>query len=153
MHHPIRSLVLAGILAAGLGWRAAAAVDPSMDPIKVGPNIYKTVFENDRVRTMEVTFNPGDKIALHSHPDHFAYALTEGSLKITNGDGKSVDAVGKPGQLFWMGAESHAAENTGKTVFRLLVVELKEPKPMMKSETMKAAPEKMNSSKPAEKQK
>lgn len=153
MHHPIRSLVLAGILAAGLGWKAAAAADPSMDPIKVGPNVYKTVFENDRVRTLEVTFNPGDKIALHTHPDHFAYALTEGSLKITNAAGKSVDVAGKPGQLFWIDAESHAAENTGKTVFRLLVVELKEPKPVMKPETMKESPEKMNSAKPAVKQK
>jgi hypothetical protein len=36
----------------------------------MGPNIYKRLFENDRVRLFEVRFKPGECIALHSHPDH-----------------------------------------------------------------------------------
>ena len=47
----------------------------AQDPIKVGPNIYKKLLENDRIRMLEVTFAPGDSIAFHSHPDHAVYFL------------------------------------------------------------------------------
>ncbi len=141
MKNKIYKIAMVGLLTVGFAWKfAAAAVDPAMDPIKVGPNNYKSIFENDRVRALEVTFKPGEKIMMHSHPDHFAYALTDGMLKITSSEGKAVDVVAKQGQLFWMDAQSHAAENPGKTEFRLLVVELKEPKAMMKMEPAKAAP-------------
>ncbi len=155
MKNSIRRMALLGLMAAGFGWTAAnAAVDPAMDPIKVGPNIYKLVFENDRTRAMEVSFKPGESIAMHSHPDHFAYALNDGSLKITGPDGKAVDVSAKTGQLFWMDAQSHAAVNTGKTTFRLLVVEFKEPKPMMMNgEPMKTEPMKSDPAKPATKSK
>ena len=36
-----------------------------------------------------------------------------------------------PGQAVWINAESHAAENIGTTDIKLLVVELKEPAPVV----------------------
>lgn len=98
----------------------------AQDPVKIAPNIYKVVFENERVRVSEATFKPGDKIGTHSHPDHFAYALTAGKLKITKPDGKSEVAELQPGKLLWAKAETHKGENVGETEIRLLVVELKE---------------------------
>ena len=84
----------------------------AQDPLEVGPDIYKLVFENDRVRVMEVTFKPGAKIAMHSHPDHFAYVLADGKLLLSYPDGTTKDLEGKAGNLFWINAETHAAENT-----------------------------------------
>ena len=97
----------------------------AQDPLKVGPNIYKLVFENERVRVMEVTFQPGDKIATHSHPDHIAYMLSGGTLKLSYPDGSTKEISGEKGQVFWIKAETHAAENTSPKKVKLLVVELK----------------------------
>jgi len=98
----------------------------AQDPVEVGPNVYKKIFENDHVRVSEIHFNVGDKIAMHSHPDHFVYVLESGTLKLTHPDGKSQDFVGKQGEVVWIKAESHEAENIGQTPFKALVVELKD---------------------------
>jgi quercetin dioxygenase-like cupin family protein len=118
-----RLIVCIAILVIGL------AVSPAFaqDPMQVGPNIYKLLFENERVRVFEVRFKPGEKIALHSHPDHVVYVLDDGKLKLSYPDGKSVEVVLKAGQTLWIPAETHAAENVGSTDAHSLVVELKEP--------------------------
>ena len=99
------------------------------DPLEVAPDMYKLIFENDRVRVMQVTFEPGQAIEEHSHPDHFVYVLEAGNLKITKADGTVTDAELKKGDVIWINAETHQAVNTGTSQVRLLVTELKEPKP------------------------
>jgi len=99
----------------------------AQDPVEIGPDVYKVVFQNDRVRVMEITFKPGDKIALHSHPDHFVYVLSNGTLALSYPDGTKKEFEGKAGDVVWINAESHAAENVGTTEFKGVVVELKEP--------------------------
>lgn len=95
------------------------------DPIQVAPTMYKLLFENDRVRQMEVTFKPGEKIGEHSHPDHFVTVLDPGKIKISKPDGTSTEVNLTAAQVMWIPAETHWAENTGTTTFRLLVTELK----------------------------
>lgn len=97
------------------------------DPTQVGPDIYKTVAENDQLRAFEVTFAPGAKIAMHKHPDHVAYALTDGKLTLTGQDGKSQEIDIKAGQAMFLPAQAHAAENKGDKETKLLVVELRGP--------------------------
>ena len=98
------------------------------DPLVVAPDMYKLKFENERVRVMEVTFQPGQKIAEHSHPDHFVYVIEGGKIQLSHPDGSSMDLDVKVGDIMWVNAETHWAVNTGDTVVRLLVTELKEPK-------------------------
>ena len=95
------------------------------DPVKVGPNIYKVIFENEKIRVSEVTFKPGDKIPMHSHPDHFLYVLEAGKLILSYPDGHTSDFDAKAGQIVWIKAETHAGENVGTTEFKALVAELK----------------------------
>jgi quercetin dioxygenase-like cupin family protein len=95
------------------------------DPLKVGGGIYKKLLENDRVRVLEVTFKPGESIAVHSHPDHAVYAVTAGKIEIT-ANGKTQTADLKAGDTMWIPAESHSAKNTGGTTVKLVVVELRE---------------------------
>ena len=99
----------------------------AQDPLKVGPGIYKLLFENERVRVMEMSLKPGERIGMHSHPDHLAYILTGGRLSLTHADGKSKEVEAKPGEVIWIPAESHSAKNPGTTELRALIVELKEP--------------------------
>ncbi len=108
-----------------LGIGAGAAVSFAQDPLEVGPDVYSKLFENERVRVMEVRFKPGESIGMHSHPDHLAYMLSGGLLQLSHPDGTLKDIAGDTGQVFWIPAESHAAVNTGTTEVRILVVELK----------------------------
>ena len=95
------------------------------DPLTAAPNMYKKLFENDRVRVMEVIFKPGEKIKPHSHPDHFVTVLEPGKLKIFKPDGSAQEMELALDQVVWIPAETHWAENTGKTEIKLLVSELK----------------------------
>lgn len=101
----------------------------AQDPVKVGPRIYKCVFENERTRVCEVTFKPGDRIAPHSHPDHLVYAMSTGKLRITPAGQDGAEADIKPGMVLFIPSETHSAVNIGNTDVRLLVVELKDVSP------------------------
>ncbi len=117
----IVSVVLTSFMAMMLVTRISFAADP----LEVAPDMYKLKFENDRVRVMEVTFQPGQSIPAHSHPDHFVVVEQGGQLKLTKGDGGVAEVELKEGEIMWINAETHKATNTGTTVVRLLVTELK----------------------------
>jgi len=96
------------------------------DALQAASNVYKLIMENDRIRVFDARFKPGEKAAMHSHPDHMVYAFNDGKLKLTPSTGKPQIVELKAGQTIWMDATSHAAENLGKTDVHLLVTELKE---------------------------
>ncbi|MGH8632106.1 MAG: cupin domain-containing protein [Burkholderiales bacterium] len=125
---------------------AFPVVAHAQDPLKVGPNIYKLNFENDFVRVCDISFKPGDKIGMHSHPDHLVYMRSSGMLKLSYPDGKAKDMQARAGEVLWIKAESHAAENPGTTEVRGIVIELKDAaKPLGKvpagDDPAKVAPE------------
>ena len=95
------------------------------DALKAAANVYTFIMENDKVRVLDVKFRPGDKAAMHYHPDHVVYVLNDGTIKITAADGKSMNVELKKGQAIWMQAGRHSAENIGKTESHNVVVELK----------------------------
>ena len=95
-------------------------------PQEAASNVYKQVFENEKVRVSEIRFEPGVKAPMHTHPyPHVVYILEGGELTLTHPDGTSVVVAAKVGDAMWMGAETHEAVNTGTTVFRATVTELK----------------------------
>lgn len=98
--------------------------EKAQDPLKVAKNVYKFIMENDRVRVLGVLFKPNDKAVMHSHPDHVVYVLKGGKLRLTT-SGKTDVLDLKTSQAIFLKAQSHEAENTGKTDVDLLVVELK----------------------------
>src|SRR3989338_1886534 len=119
----LTTLMLMGALA------FMARVSFAADPLEVAPDMYKLVYENERVRVMQVRFPVGGKIAEHSHPDHFVYVLEGGNLQIVKADGSAADVAVQEGEIVWLEAETHSATNTGTTPVRLLVTELKESQP------------------------
>ena len=118
-----------GIGAACLAFLFAASAAQAQDPVVVGPNLYKQLMDNPRVRVLEVTFAPGDEMPAHSHPDHLGYVVEAGTLTITGADGKAQVHEFKLGDTVWLPATTHSAKNTGTTQVRVLVVELKEAAP------------------------
>ena len=96
----------------------------AQDPVKVAPTIYKLKLDEKGARVLEVTLEPGQKIGTHSHPDHVVYAITAGTITITEEgkEGKTVDV--KPGDSMYFPAQTHHAQNMGKAQLKLVVVEL-----------------------------
>ncbi len=95
-------------------------------PQEGAPNVYKQVFDNEKVRVSEIIFEPGVKAAMHTHPyPHVVYIIEGGELTITGADGKSSKVEAKAGDTMWMGAETHEAVNTGTTRLRGTVTEIK----------------------------
>ena len=92
---------------------------------KAAPHVYKSVFENDKVRLLEVRMKPGDESSLHSHPNYLVYALEGGRVKLTDASGEGAEVEISPGDTMWREAEEHSARNVGDTELVALFVELK----------------------------
>jgi quercetin dioxygenase-like cupin family protein len=100
--------------------RTAAAQDLA----KVSPSA-KVLFENDRVRVLEVRHEPGGKEPMHTHPAYVVYSFTNATAKTTSPDGKTVVKDRKAGEATWGEPVTHSTENVGTTEFHVLVIELK----------------------------
>jgi quercetin dioxygenase-like cupin family protein len=101
--------------------------EPTMtqEAAQVAPHIYKVLFENERVRLLDVRMKPGDESSQHSHPDYLLYALEGGQVKLTDASGQSAEVDIHAGDTMWREAEEHSALNVGSTDIRALFVELK----------------------------
>lgn len=109
----------------------------AQDPVKVAPGHYKVLLENDRVRVLEITYKPGEKAPMHSHPASVLYYLSNFKARFTFPDGKTANIEGKKGVAEWHEAFTHAAENIDSTEIHLIEVELKEPAKKLQKETKK----------------
>ena len=107
-----------------VNWTLAQVPAPG-DPLIVAPAHYKVRFENDRVRVLEGFDAPGEKIAMHGHPDTLMVGLSSFKRKLTLGNGRVIETESKPGDVKWMPAQSHAGENIGSTETRALFIEFK----------------------------
>lgn len=113
-----------------LGLICAAAPLRAQDPVKVAPNHFKVLLENERIRVLDFHSKAGEKIPMHSHPAYIAYGIAgAGKTKFTTPDGKVREAPAEPGRAAWNEAETHASEFVGTGEVRVLMVELKEPAP------------------------
>ncbi len=97
----------------------------AQDAVKVAPETYKVLLENDRVRVLEYRIKPGKKDAMHSHPDIIAYRFTSGKIKFTLPDGKTFNREASANEVLFNEAETHATENVGCTEAHGLLIELK----------------------------
>ena len=92
---------------------------------QAAPHIYKVLFENERVRLLDVRMKPGEESAQHSHPDYLLYALEGGKVKLSNPSGQNAEVDVPEGAVMWRDAEEHSALNVGTTELHALFVELK----------------------------
>ena len=97
----------------------------AQDAVKVDPNHYSVVSENNEVRILKIHYGPHEKSVMHSHPDSVVVFLTDGKVQFTDKDGKKTDADFKPGQSQFTPAQVHLPENTGDQAMEGILVELK----------------------------
>ncbi len=97
----------------------------AQDAVKVAPHVYKVLFENARVRLLEVRMKPGQKSSMHSHPAYVIYGLGPTKVKFASPGGQTAQVELKPGDVMWREPEEHAVDNLGTTDAHVLLFELK----------------------------
>ena len=98
----------------------------AQDAMKVAPDHYKVLVENEHVRVVENTLKPGEKDGMHTHPSGWYYVTKPGLMKIVHADGTSENWEAKAGEQGWLKAEApHTSENIGKTTMGFELVEVK----------------------------
>jgi quercetin dioxygenase-like cupin family protein len=95
------------------------------DPAQTDPELYRVIYENDRVRVLEYRDQPGDRTSAHHHPDSVMYTLSGFRRRISSAD-QQVEVELSAGQVRWLDAQEHAGENVGSTATHALFVELKQ---------------------------
>lgn len=103
----------------------ATSASRAQDPTKVDAKHYQVVFENDQVRVLRITYEPGEKSVPHDHPDGVGVFLTEHHVKFTYPDGKTEESHAKAGESGWVKGGKHLPENIGDKKLELILVELK----------------------------
>ena len=115
---PIAVLVFLG----GCGQQKKQAIE---DVVAAYPDEAQVIFENDYVRAVEFTLEPGEKLPLHKGGPRAVYALSNYQIKWDEG-GLVSEKEWQKGDIHWHDAISHAIENIGDSEAKYLVVTRKE---------------------------
>src|SRR2546423_6421776 len=115
----MKAIILTSILA--VVWTTVHA----QDPVKLSPQYYKVLLENDQVRALEYHLKPGEKEAMHSHSTGVVYVLSGGKLKFSYPDGRTEEKAAATGETIWRDPTTHAVENIGNTEARAITIDLK----------------------------
>ncbi|PRB12585.1 cupin domain-containing protein [Microbacterium sp. MYb62] len=94
------------------------------DPTLTNPDHYRTLWENEHVRVLDYTDEPGDETTPHDHPNSILVTLSDFSRRLSLGE-RTFDTVLAAGQAVWLPAQRHSGENTGTTPTHTILIELK----------------------------
>ena len=97
----------------------------TLDPVVTNPNFYKVLFENDQVRVLEYTDQPGDRTTPHEHPNSVMVTLSSFRRRLYAGE-EQRDVSIKAETTSWLSAQQHAGHNIGDTPTHVIFVELKD---------------------------
>ncbi|NIK45984.1 cupin domain-containing protein [Variibacter gotjawalensis] len=81
--------------------------------------------ENHKVRVLEATLKPKDKVGTHEQGEHMFYVLTDGTLVIEAAGRTGYEMAFKAGESFWLPAQTRALQNDGDKPIKALIVEVK----------------------------
>ena len=98
----------------------------NIDPVKLMPDKFKVLLENEHVRVVEYSLKPGEKDDWHTHPPKSSYVVTGGKLKVHLENGEIIVADEKTGTASWMNyVGKHYVENIGATTVTIVFTEIK----------------------------
>jgi quercetin dioxygenase-like cupin family protein len=100
---------------------AAAA----QDPVKVDAGHYKLLVDNASVRVLKISYAPGTKSTMHSHPDAMLVPLGAAKVRFTLADGKTQDMEVVKETAAYTPAATHDPTNVGTTPVDAILVEFK----------------------------
>jgi quercetin dioxygenase-like cupin family protein len=95
------------------------------DPLETDPQHYRLLWENDHVRVLDYTDEPGDETHVHRHPDSVMVTLTAFERRLATDD-RTVDVALPAATAVWLAAQRHSGRNTGTTPTHTVLIELKD---------------------------
>ena len=118
MRHRFRWFVLTACL--------FATTASAQDALKSAPQASRLLFENEYIRVIELTFEPGTQVGPYSHPAGWYYVTQAGKVR----DPGSTDAASRwepqAGEQAWGDGEgAHTNESYGDTALKYIYVEVK----------------------------
>lgn len=117
------------------GWSPEWPWPEKLDALEAAPTHHRRIFENDRVRVLEVCIPRGETVPVHTHrwpailhllswSDHVRRDEA-GKLNFDSRDSGTPPAV--PSVIWSEPLPPHSLENVGQAELRVLSVELKDP--------------------------
>jgi len=97
------------------------------DAVTADGNHYKVEIENQFVRVLRIHYGPNETGNMHNHPHSVTVFLTDGKLKMTFPDGKSMVGTVPAGAAVFEEAGPHQPQNLLDKPFEAVRVELKSP--------------------------
>ena len=99
-------------------------------PEEVSPNVYQVLLENDDVKIIEVTFEPGESDNMHDHGVITFYAVKGGKLQATLPDGTIRESEAPVGFVGHRNTRTtHQMKNISDDTVKVIIVEHKKIKP------------------------
>jgi hypothetical protein len=102
--------------------------NPLPDPLNAGWNgqpVCELLEENDRIRVLKCTFEPGDGHEKHFHKPHFGYAISGSKFRMKDTTGVKEVSFPSGGHFFSQGTPWHEALNIGDSTAVFLIIEPK----------------------------
>lgn len=96
------------------------------DPLAAGwqgKKVCELLHESVDMRVLRCTFEPGVGHERHFHTAHYGYALSGGTMKITDGNGTRTVDLKKDSDFYSDGIDWHTVINVGETTVQYLIVE------------------------------
>ena len=94
------------------------------DPVTSNPAHYRTIFENEFVRVLDYSDEPGESTTPHVHPNSVMVTLTDFQRRLSTDAGER-DVSLPANRAVWLPAQRHAGENIGTTPTHTILIELK----------------------------
>ncbi len=128
----VLSILLAMLLnACSPSDKEAETLAPAPHSTEASPENYSVIAENEYLRVLIGEWKPGVKDKFHSHPPFGVYFLTDFDGRLHYPDGTTQNVIAKAGKAMVRGADpSHAFENLGNTLSKMILVERKTDMPV-----------------------
>ena len=98
----------------------------NIDALKYSPANFKILLENESVRVLEYSLQPGQKDRPHTHPAKSSYVVSGGKLKVYLENGETIIADEETGTSSWRDyVGKHYVENIGNTTVTIILTEIK----------------------------
>jgi quercetin dioxygenase-like cupin family protein len=98
-----------------------------VDGLVSSPDNFKLLLENEHVRVLQYTLQPGALDHWHTHPPRVGYVLSGAKIRVTQADGSTHDYDEKTGDNYWADfSPLHDTLNNGTTPYLALLVEVKD---------------------------
>ena len=97
-----------------------------IDIVAVSPDRAKVLLENDHVRVVEYSLQPGQRDQPHTHPAKVSYVKSGGTLRVHPDGAPPFTVADTAGHVVWGNVTPrHFVENTGTTPVSILLFEVR----------------------------